>query len=51
MSAGQMSKKYRVAMLDVVRSKLHIESAQNPQMEALIKGEAATFLAIWNSLS
>ncbi|MGA2964262.1 MAG: hypothetical protein ABSD96_21590 [Candidatus Korobacteraceae bacterium] len=51
MSAGQMSKKYRVAMLDVVRSKLHIEAAQNPQMEALLKGEAATFLAIWNSLS
>jgi len=51
MSAGQKSKKYRVAMLDVVRSKLYIEATQNPQMEALLKGEAATFLGIWNSLS
>ena len=51
MSAGQKSKKHRVAMLDVVRSKLYIEPAQNPQMDALLKGEAATFLGIWNSLS
>jgi hypothetical protein len=51
MSAGQKSKKYQVAMLDVARSKLYIEAAQSPQMDALLKGEAATFLGIWNSLS
>ena len=51
MSAGQKNKKYRVAILDVPRSKLYIEAAQNPQMQALLKGEAATFLGIWNSLS
>ena len=51
MSAAQKIKKHRVAMLDVVRSKLYIETAQNLQMEALLKGEAATFLGIWNSLS
>jgi hypothetical protein len=51
MSAGQKSKKHRVAILDVVRSRLYVELAQNPQIEALLKGEAATFLAIWNSLS
>lgn len=51
MSSGQSSRKHRVAMLDVVRSRLYVETEQSPQMEALLKGEAATFLAIWNSLS
>ena len=51
MSAAQKSKKHRVAMMDVLRSKLYIDSAQNLQMEALLKGEAATFLGIWNSLA
>lgn len=51
MSAGQKNKKYKVALLDVVRSKLHVlQEPQKPQMDALLKGEAATFLAIWNSL-
>jgi hypothetical protein len=51
MSAGQKNKKFRMAVLDVVRSKLYIETEQNDQMNALLEGEAATFLAIWNSLS
>ena len=50
MSAAQKNKKYGVAILDVVRSRLHRQTAKTPQMEALLNGEAATFLAIWNSL-
>jgi hypothetical protein len=51
MHEGQKTKGYTVAILDVVRSRLHSESSRNPQMKALLNGEAATFLAIWNSLS
>jgi hypothetical protein len=51
MSAGQKNKKFSVAMLDVGRSKLHMQGMQTAQMEALLVGEAATFLGIWNSLS
>lgn len=51
MSSGLGSKKHIAAVLDVVRSKLYAESANSPQIEALLKGEAATFSAIWNSLS
>ncbi len=51
MKTGQKSKKYRVAILDVVRSKLYKDSPTNLQMQALLEGEAATFLAIWNSLA
>ena len=51
MNAAQKNKKYKVGILDVVRSKLYVSSAQTPQMDALLKGEAATFLAIWNSIA
>jgi hypothetical protein len=51
MRAAQKDKSYRVGILDVVRSRLHVEAARNAQMEALLEGEAATFLGIWNSLS
>jgi hypothetical protein len=51
MSAGQKNNKFSVAILDVVRSKLYRETVQTAQMDALLKGEAATFLGIWNSLS
>ncbi|MGA2205988.1 MAG: hypothetical protein ABSG10_04575 [Terracidiphilus sp.] len=51
MIAGQKSKKHCVGVLDVVRSKLFIGTTQNAQMEALLRGEAATFLGIWNSLT
>ncbi len=51
MREAQANKQYRVAYLDVARSKLHLEKTANPQMSALLQGEAATFLAIWNSLA
>jgi hypothetical protein len=50
MSAGQKDKKFRVAIIDVVRSRLYLETAPNAQMIALLRGEAATFLSIWHSL-
>jgi len=50
MSAAINSKKHKVAILDVPRAKLHHSGPPSPQMNALLKGEAATFLAIWNSM-
>jgi hypothetical protein len=50
MSAAQKNKKYKVGILDTVRSKLYQQTTHTPQMDALLKGEAATFLAIWKSL-
>ena len=51
MSAGQKDKKFQVGILDVVRSKLYKQTLQSVQMEALLRGEASTFLGIWHSLS
>ncbi|MGA8087082.1 MAG: hypothetical protein WCA10_07235 [Terracidiphilus sp.] len=51
MSEGQKNRQYQAAYLDVPRARLHREQSGSPQMSALLRGEAATFLAIWNSLS
>ena len=50
MRSVQKSKSFKIGILDVVRAKLHIEGKVTPQIEALLKGEALSFLTIWESL-
>ena len=45
------SKTYEVAVLDVVRGQLYKGSESSVSLSALLEGEAATFMAIWNSIA
>lgn len=44
------AKSYETAVLDVMRGQLHVGDKATPTLKALMNGEAATFLAIWNEL-
>lgn len=44
------AKAYEVAVLDVIRGQMYKGSENDISLKALLEGEAATFVAIWNGL-
>lgn len=50
MSEANKNPSLRVGIVDVLRSRVYLADAKMPAMQALLIGEATTFLSIWNSL-
>lgn len=46
----RMPPECRIAMLDVQRGKLLVPTRETPKIDILLRGEAASFLQIWNSI-